>query len=489
MITNSKDLAASASSQVLSELFCPPIQIWVLSDTTLFKITATVTIIICPVTILLKILVILALKRRRDLQNNKSNILLASMAVADVLVGAVSLPLTIISDVLVLAKFLNVSVFCGMAFVNDTVLYIGSCSSVYHLTAIAWERYVAIEKWENYKVIVTRGRVKTLARIAWLCAVLTPISPSIMKLAGVEYKYLLAVDIACVLPGTVCLMLIGYFYIRVYLGVRKQEAEKVTNVGFSVKAKLATKVAKTTAILTVVALISFIPSLVFLLFGEIFPALRRSSFFRWSMMLAQLNSLFNPVLYCYGNHRFKDAVLEMLKMKKPTTIVQMNNRRIGTAQSLDARQRIAVVPSSRSRITADPASNDDGKSGGKVRRERCMSFPTPSTNVTICVEVYQPKIITTAPGIPVDNGTTPKENQSHVQATSGQRQASVKASSWASLQTQASSLQPAQGSRHHLRGKIRSKSLDEHLFVEKIGSQHKCQHGVERPRTSLPTNR
>ena len=328
MIPDSTDLAATASSQVPSELFCPPIQTWVLSDTTLFKITVAVTTIICPVTIFLNILVIIAVKRRRDLQRNNSNILLVSLAVADVLVGAVTMPLTIISDVLVLAKFLNARVFCRITFVNDTVLYVGSCSSVYHLTVIAWERYVAIGEWANYKVIVTRGRVKKLARIAWLLAVLTPIPPSAMKIAGVEYKYLLVVDIACVLPGTVCIALLGYFYIRVFLGVRSQEGEKIRNFGCLVKVKQATKVAKTTAILTVVVLISFIPSLIFLLFGEIFPALRRSSFFRWSMMLAQLNSVFNPVLYSYRDRRFRGVFLEMLKMKKLAASDESNNRRI-----------------------------------------------------------------------------------------------------------------------------------------------------------------
>ena len=93
----------------------------------MFKMTAAATIIICPVTIFLNILVIIGVKRRRDLQNINSNILFANMAVADVLVGAVSMPLTVISDVLALGKFLDTGVFCGIAFVNDNVLYIGSC--------------------------------------------------------------------------------------------------------------------------------------------------------------------------------------------------------------------------------------------------------------------------------------------------------------------------------------------------------------------------
>ena len=333
MNPNSTDLAASASSQVLSELFCPPIHIWVLSDETSFKVTAVSTIIICPVTILLNILVIVSVKKRRDLRINNSNILLASVAIANVLVGAVSMPLAIISDVLVLVKFLNVGVFCGIALVNDLVLYIGSCSSVYHLTVLAWERYVAIRKWANYKVIVTRDRVKKFARIAWLLAALVPIPPSVLRIAGVDYKYLLVVDIVCVLPGTVSMALIGYLYLQVYLGVRKWEIEKIRKVRCLTRATSATKRAKTTAMLAAVLLFSFFPSLVFPLFGEIFPALRRSSFFRWSMLLAQLYSLFNPIVYCYWNRRFRDAFLETLKMKKPAASVQRNSRRIGPAQS------------------------------------------------------------------------------------------------------------------------------------------------------------
>ena len=462
MNPNIADLAASASSQVLSELFCPPIQVWDLSDETLFKITAATTIIICPVTILLNILVILSVKKRRDLRKNNSNILIASMAVAGVLVGAVSMPLTIISDVFVLVKVLNAGVFCGIAFVNDMLLYIGSCSSVYHLTVIAWERYVAIRKWADYNVIVSKGRVKKFARNSWLFAALVPIPPSIMKIADVDYKYVLAVDIACVLPGTVCIVLIGYSYLQVYLGVRKWEKEKIREVHSLIRAKLATKCAKTTAMLTAVLLIAFIPSLVFLLFGEIFPALRRSSFFRWSMMLAQLNSVFNPVLYCYRDRRFRGVFLEMLKLnmlKRLAASDESNNRRIDPAQSLDYLRRIKLVRRSRTKTMATLVSNDIRGTGGQVRPERCMSFPTPSTNVTIRVDVHPPKIVTAASGLQVQTGATPKENQSHVQAISGQRQASFQASSQVSLHSQVSSLQPAQGSRHHLREKIRSKSL------------------------------
>ena len=366
------------------------------------------------------------------------------MAVAGVLVGAVSMPLTIVSDVLVLAKFLNARVFCGIAFVNDTVLYIGSCSSVYHLTVIAWERRVAIGEWANYKVIVTRGRVKKFALIAWLLAVFTPIPPSVMKIAGVEYKYLLFVDITCVLPGTVCIALLGYFYIRVYFGMRRWETEKTREVPSLIKAKWGTKFAKTTAILTVVVLISFIPSLVFLLFGEIFPALRRSSFFRWSMMLAQLNSVFNAVLYCYRDRRFRDAFLEILKLKKPASGAQRKSVKkvdfVHTLDDLQGLQGMYRAPRSRTYSFVTDCSNSDDQRPGTVGERTRMSRTTVATT-----EMNRPmcfKIIVKGPVIEAELNVTAKESQNHLEETIDLHPFKHQAS----LQNRDSSLQSAQGS-------------------------------------------
>jgi len=380
------------------------------------------------------------------------------MAVAGVLVGAVSMPFTIISDVLVLAKYLDAGVFCGIAFVNDMVLYVGSCSSVYHLTVIAWERNVAIRKWEDYKVIVTKSRVKKFARIAWLLAVSVPISPSIMKIASVEYKYILFVDIACVLPGTVCIALLGYFYIRVYYGMRQWETEKIRELSCLIKAKLATKVAKMTAILTVVVLISFIPSLAFLLFGEIFPSLRRSSFFRWSVMLAQLNSVFNPVLYCYRDRRFRDAFLEILKLKKPASSAQRKLEKDCFVHTLDDLQGIYRIPRSRTyNLITDRSNNDDQRAGGEKARMRRMTAAPTEINTAMCVQV-----ITKGPGIEVERGVTAKETQSHLEETIDLHP--FKASGMPS--------ESRLGSPQQVRKKIRSNSLqDEQLFVGKFGSQ------------------
>lgn len=61
------------------------------------KIIVAIMTIACPVTILLSHLVIIAVKTRRELKKNSksSNVLSSSMALADLLMGAVSMPLTI----------------------------------------------------------------------------------------------------------------------------------------------------------------------------------------------------------------------------------------------------------------------------------------------------------------------------------------------------------------------------------------------------------
>lgn len=171
--------------------FCPvePVFVWVLSETATFKIAAATTIIVCPVAILLNILVILAAKMKSGLTEHNLNILLASLAVADVLMSSISMPVTIALDALLLLKhFLSPKVFCRIAFPTEIVLHIFGSSSTYHLALITWERYVAVRKWTQYKLIVTRGHVKKYARVAWLLTVLISTPPSIMKISGVQYK-------------------------------------------------------------------------------------------------------------------------------------------------------------------------------------------------------------------------------------------------------------------------------------------------------------
>ena len=74
---------------------------WDLKQTLSLQLTIGATAVACPWIIFLNILVILAIKKVRGLQKN-SNILITNLAATDLLVGAVSMPLSITVDALIL---------------------------------------------------------------------------------------------------------------------------------------------------------------------------------------------------------------------------------------------------------------------------------------------------------------------------------------------------------------------------------------------------
>ena len=160
MTVKNTESLGNSSSETRSVLYCPqaPQFIWDQHYITSFKIIVAITTIACPVTTGLNLLVILAVKTRRKLKEN-SNILLTNLALADLLVGAVSMPLTIALDVLVIQRVSITDVICTMLFITASVLYtVCAGASFFLLLLIAWERYVAVAKWMEYKTCYNRPR-------------------------------------------------------------------------------------------------------------------------------------------------------------------------------------------------------------------------------------------------------------------------------------------------------------------------------------------
>ena len=343
-VNNTESLGVNSSSETRSVFYCPksPDFIWDLNHTTSLNIILAITIIACPFTILLNLLVIIAVKTRRELKKN-SNILLSSLAVADLLVGAVSMPLSITLDALVLQGVLFEDVICTI----DTIifaLYTVYSVSFLHLVLIAWERHAATVEWMDYKVNVTKGRLTKYATIAWFSALPTIVPGVIMEAVGVPYEVLLALDVIICLIWVVCFLLIINFYIKVYRELLKWNRTQDLPVNALVRAKLETKLAYTAFWLTLFAGLSGVPAVVIYLVGGFSPFLRKNSFFRWADTMFQLNSLVNPLLYFYRSRQLRKAALELLRCKKPQimqpvarTVVRIRRRRYSVA-SLDVEE-------------------------------------------------------------------------------------------------------------------------------------------------------
>ena len=303
----------NSSEDTTSVFYCSeaPQFFWDLHDTTSLKVIFAITTIACPVTILLNLLVVIAVKKRRELKKN-SNILLSRVALADLFVGAVSMPLSITLDGLIIQGPFIADVICTMFFISASVLYTVCGASFFHLLLIAWERYVAITKYTEYKAIVTKGRVNKYTRIAWLLTVLMVVPLVLMEAVSVRYEIKLIVDVIMSIFLFLCISLIAYFYVKAYLAVRNWNRTRICPVNVLAKGKLESKVAYTTFWLTVFVGASALPISFVHLFHGASPFFRLISTMRWAETILQLNSVFNPLLYWYRNRRLREATLELL---------------------------------------------------------------------------------------------------------------------------------------------------------------------------------
>ena len=315
---------SSISNTTRSVFSCPhdPHLVWDLHDTTSPWIFAAVASIISPTAVLLNALVIIAVKQRKELQR-ASNILLSSMAVTDLLVGSICVPLSAVVGLFVPYQIQADHYICKLDSVAISFTITLAICSIFHLTMIAWERYVAIQKWIDYRVIVTRSRLKKLAIIAWVSSIVS-VSPThfITALTGIlrENEMALALEIFFLVLSAflfLALSLIIYFYFMVYLGVRKRKLNQIRRVSELVNAKLEQRVAVTTSLVTVALILSFFSNAVIGMLEGVYPVLRKRFVLQLRDTLLYSNSVVNPLIYCYRDCRFRNAVLEILRIRKP----------------------------------------------------------------------------------------------------------------------------------------------------------------------------
>ena len=271
--------------------------------------------------VITNVLVIIVIKRTKHLQS-RSNFLLANLAVADILMGAVCMPFFAAAELLMLHQA-SFEYICIVDSVRIRLTIFLTFSSLCHLTFIAWERYVAVRKWKSYKAIVTKGRVRMLAIIGWLVATVYFI---IILAIGINKTTVNKLFITTAVLVAFCSIAIVFFYAMVYLELRKRNLTDITQTT-SRRKNFESKVAKTSCLVTVALVVSFVPGIMIAIFLQLFPALRRSSLFRVPGFLFTLNSLLNPLIYFYTNQRFRNALLNLLKVRKSLAIHQSEHFR------------------------------------------------------------------------------------------------------------------------------------------------------------------
>ncbi|XP_022786972.1 trace amine-associated receptor 5-like [Stylophora pistillata] len=256
--------------------------------------------ITCPITVLLNLLVIKAVKTTPRLRTN-SNILLACLAVTDVLAGLIGQPLFIMWRVDELYGFGN-SETLEIYFVQCLVVMI--TASYLHLMLVTLERLIAIKFSMQYSDIVTYKNM----RIAVLAAWIIPLIIGVFRIL----KMVVLVRFSAGLLIISCVLFLTFSYFIMYRETRRHRHKiKTQQLPQEEVERFAkeNKALKTTVFVVGAVIVCLLPLCFCLIVTA--SALFDSCPINVPSMLtcAMINSLVNPLIYCWRQKEMKKVIL------------------------------------------------------------------------------------------------------------------------------------------------------------------------------------
>ena len=112
--------------------------------------------------IAINILVLVLFVRRRPLRT-KTNLLLVSLSVSDLMMGLLGIPMNTACNALV-----GYQSFSGLCISAAAVYRFIAVSTIYHILIITAERYVSVIFPFNYMTMITKRRILTLISAVWI---------------------------------------------------------------------------------------------------------------------------------------------------------------------------------------------------------------------------------------------------------------------------------------------------------------------------------
>uniref|UniRef100_A0A3Q3JCK2 G-protein coupled receptors family 1 profile domain-containing protein n=1 Tax=Monopterus albus TaxID=43700 RepID=A0A3Q3JCK2_MONAL len=280
---------------------------------------------ISAVTIVLNLLVIISISHFRQL-HTPANLLLLSLAMSDLLVGLLVMPVETVR--VVETCWLLGNLMCALSFIIGFTV---TSTSVGNMVLISIDRYVAICYPLQYPTIITRRRVEVSVSLCWACSLLY--NGLILKdhlkqpdrhnscygecLVVISYVSG-AVDLVFTFIGPCSVIVL--LYARVFLAAASQaramQRHVVARAGGSqtVTAKKSEKkAARALGIVILVFLMSFCPYYYPSLAGQdTSNSVKSWAFVSW---LLYCNSCVNPLIYAFFYLWFRKAIKLILTLK------------------------------------------------------------------------------------------------------------------------------------------------------------------------------
>ena len=269
---------------------------------------AVLSLVASPFTIFLNALVMVAVKTKRRLQTHP-NILLACLALTDLMVGLVVQPLHI-NKTIFLLQGKDFHEFCGIDLAFTVSFLIFVLATACHLVLISGERYLAIKHTYYHATIITKARLLVCSAVAWIAV---PLFFLIMSYSTI---------FLFVWQGTIFFSIVT-LQILVYKEARRHEEQILSQqVSLVARAKFEREkkaLKLTTTILVTIFLCFALPSMfifvTFQLFKEIFSPESKTFVRHLGLLAMTIHSFLNPVIYSVRKREFRVAFIEFLLRK------------------------------------------------------------------------------------------------------------------------------------------------------------------------------
>ena len=266
-----------------------------------------VNILIFPLTAVLNALVMISVKVKSRLRDHKSNVLLALLALIDFSVGILAQPsFTIVSLIFLLDP---PSAYCAWRVLRPVMNFL-VVASLLHMVLLSLERYVAMKHSFAYITLVTEGRLLIASAIIWLLSIVQQVL-SVLDITAIAHTNLIFIIVS--------IGLIVYCHVTVYIETRRHEiqlaSQQVTQEARQ-QFERDRKAFKLTSIILAVLLSCSIPGIIFIIvcsrFQKKLTAERMYLLHSFTVSIAFMNSLLNPIIFSVRIRQFRVAFIELL---------------------------------------------------------------------------------------------------------------------------------------------------------------------------------
>ena len=273
-------------------------------------IVVIINCLTCPFTILLNVSVISAVKKRPRLQSN-TNILLACLAVTDALTGFLVQPTFIAWKILQLLGETNNGIIYSTHLI---IILIVSFSSLLHLALVTCERLIAIKYTMHYLNIVTTQNIKVAVIAIWAFTICCVVLLS-------QRATIIIGELIMTFAMISCIVFIVTSYVILYREtVRHQKMIKTQQLPQEEVERFAkeSKALKTTVYVVGAVMLCCLPmAFVFLTYAADLTIVYPRS---WMRTFIMLNSLLNPLIYCWRQKEMRQFVFRI----SPAAVAPVN---------------------------------------------------------------------------------------------------------------------------------------------------------------------